>query len=189
MSQITKLPLSATNLKTGLLNESDWDELESRSPKNHFRNMRQVKDVTCFLHFNNFNFQIENQPNTKLMISGIEIKVLRKGNNVKDFWVDLIYPSSTDEVSLTRNNRASNNVIWPFIYTDATYGGVRDQWGRSWKPEEFNSEKFGVVIAAKSTESSAMADIKRVEVTIHYNDMRLRYDKKEIWQHKHSRPQ
>ena len=185
MSQINKLPLSATNLKTGLSNESDWKELESLSPKCHFENMKQVKDVTCFLHFNNFDFKIKQEPNTNWGLSGIEVKVLRKGNNVRDFWIDLVYPSSIDEVSLTRNNKSSDNV-WPFIYTDVAYGGVYDQWGRSWTLNEFNSEKFGVVIAAKSTSSSALADIKRVEVTIHYENMRLRFDKKEIWQHKHS---
>lgn len=184
MSKITKLPLLATNLKTGLPNESDWQGLEGLSPKCHFENMKQTDDVTYFLKFDNFEFDFNQKPNTYLKLSGIEIKVLRKGSNVKDFWIDLIYPSSVDEVSLTKNNKASDNV-WPFIYTDMTYGGVQDQWGRSWTLKELNSEKFGVVIASKSTSSSAIAEIKRVEITIHYDDIRLRYDKKEIWQHKH----
>ena len=181
MAQITKGPLSVTNLNTGLPNESNWQGLESLSPKNAFGEMKQIGDVTAFVYFNTFGFNLAKSEMSRLDVRGIQVNLLRKGTNVKDFWIDLVYPDGEDEMALTRNKKASDNV-WPFIYTDVTYGGSNDLWGRSWSAEEINSERFGVVVAAKSTESSAAADIKRIEIVVHCDELRLKYTKKEIWQ-------
>jgi len=180
------MPLLATNLNTGLPNESLWQELESMSPKNSFSEMKQIGDVTTFLYFNNFNFKLKQSQTFK--VNGIQVNMLRKGTNIKDFWVDIVFPSASDEMSLTRNNKASDNV-WPFIYTDVSYGNPKELWGRPWATDEINSEQFGVVVGAKSIESSAVADLKRLEIVIHYEELILSFSKKEICQLKSPHPQ
>lgn len=183
MAQTTKSPLLATNLNTGLPNESNWQDLETLSPKNTFGEMKQIGDVTTFVYFNNFGFKLKRNEKSLLSIRGIQVNLLRKGTHVKDFWIDLVYPTGEDEMALTRNKKASDNV-WPFIYTDVAYGGPNDVWGRSWDIEDINSERFGIAVAAKAAESSAVAELKRVEVVVYYDELRLSYTKKEIWQTK-----
>ncbi len=181
MAQTARSPLLATNLNTGLPNESNWQDLDSLSPRNLFGEMRQIGDVTSFVYLNNFGFNLNRKNTSRLNIRGIQVNLLRKGTHVKDFWIDLVYPTGEDEMALTRNKKASDNV-WPFIYTDVAYGGPNDVWGRSWDINDINSERFGIVVAAKAAESSAVADLKRVEVVVYYDELRLSYTKKEIWQ-------
>lgn len=182
MAQITKLPLSVTNLKTGLPHESEWEELESMSPKSEFKDMNQAGDVTNFLYFCDFQFNLA-KTNASHRITGIEVNVLRKGVSVKDFWIDLVFPIKDDEIALTRNNKASDN-LWSFIYTDTSYGGDQELWGRNWSLDDINSKQFGVVFAAKATEGAASADIKRVEIAVHYEELKLHFSKKELCLHK-----
>ncbi|CAE7860209.1 unnamed protein product [Symbiodinium microadriaticum] len=181
MAQRTKLPLSVTNLDTGLPNESQWENLGGMSPKNFFPSMKKRDDVTSFLYFNNFQFELQKSPQkSDFQLKGIEVNLLRKGVNVMDFWVDMVYPSKSDEMSLTKNNKATEN-IWPFIYTDVSYGGEQELWGRSWTTDEINSEQFGVVVAAQAMDNSAMADIKRIEIVVHYEELKLHFSARD-WQ-------
>lgn len=167
----------ASNLNTGLPNESDWKDLKDMNPKNSFETMKNIGDTTTFLYFNNFDFDLKKE-NDSHQIQGIQINILRKGSNIKDYWIDLVYPIN-DEIELTKNNKASNNT-WPFIYTDVSYGGQQELWGRNWTLTDVNSEQFGVVVACQSTESSAMADIKKVEISVYYEELKLHFCKKEL---------
>ncbi|MGE0568998.1 MAG: hypothetical protein AB7O73_13740 [Bacteroidia bacterium] len=179
MTQISMFPKFASNLTTGLSNESAWQHLESLSPKNYFNEYKNKDDVTSFIYFSDFKFDFQESKKKELRLSGIEVKILRKGDNVKDYWVDLVFPINGDQISLTKNNKAQDN-LWPYIYTDISYGGFKDKWNRKWSLDEINSDVFGIVVSSKATKKKAEADIKRVEITIHYHELKLYYNKKEL---------
>lgn len=181
MARIRKTPFSVKNLSTGMENESLWNT-DLTSPVNNFNDMIEVGDVTSFLYFSDFRFNIEKKPHTFYKIKGLEIKLLRKGENVKDFWVDIMYPSEDGEdMCLTRDNQGSDN-NWPFIYTDTKYGGVKYTWNKDWSLDHINSPELGVVVAIQSVGGSPYAEIKKVELVLNLYELRTRYNRKEIWE-------
>jgi hypothetical protein len=111
-----------------------------------------------------FGFKV---PATAL-ITGVTVTVRRKSREGEGEIVD-DRVQLTGNDTLTKQNKAKS-APWTGTYSEATYGGPQDLWGRVWTAADVNSNEFGVALSARwvGTAGNDRALVDYISVTVHY---------------------
>lgn len=124
---------------------------------------------THYIVIKNFGFAIP----TSAAICGIEVSIERRvvgllvGSSVRDNSVRLIKNNIISGADLAHSGN------WPSSDGTQGYGGVAENWGNSWEPDDINAADFGIAISARLSAGLASlfltAEIDQVTVRVFFN--------------------
>lgn len=119
--------------------------------------------LSQYLVLTNFNFNI---PTTSL-VSGIEIRIKKKGEDVKDAEIYL-RRGSLSKRGRIGTNKAKDGAWNKDKFKDAKYGGKSVKWGAKLTPAMVNANTFGLLVKVKGAKTTSTALIDSIEVKVHY---------------------
>lgn len=123
---------------------------------------------TNFLRASGFGFTIP----AAAVICGIKVELEKSATGinilawVRDNSIRLVKKGNT----VGSNKAFSGN--WSSTEAYSTYGGITDDWGTSWTPEEINNPDFGIAFSARITGLISLLPSARVDhamITVYYN--------------------
>lgn len=123
---------------------------------------------TNFLRASGFGFTIP----AAAVICGIKVELEKSATGINILaWV------RDNSIRLVKNGNivGSNKAFagnWSSTETYSTYGGITDDWGSSWTPEEINDPDFGIAFSARITGLISLLPSARVDhamITVYYN--------------------
>jgi hypothetical protein len=159
-------PIAGTKPTTGL-SEQSVDTGNAWSPVGQGRtrvgdaNAVEAAATTAVLKITKFGQSVP----VTAPISGIEVRVHRKATttNVNDWIVQTVKGGVVGGTNLGQGSL----IKWDTDWEVAVYGGEGELWGRTWTPQDINSDGFGVAIQA---EGSGTAQVDMVTVKVYYAD-------------------
>lgn len=123
---------------------------------------------TNYLRASGFGFTIP----AAAVICGIKVELEKSATGINILaWV------RDNSIRLVKNGNivGSNKAFsgnWSSVETYSTYGGITDDWGTSWTPEEINDPDFGIAFSARITGLVSLlpsARVNHVMITVYYN--------------------
>jgi hypothetical protein len=145
----------------------DWTNPDLvKQDDGHYADAYMSIQCSYTLQCSNFGFNIPTDAN----ITGVmlEVKRVRFGQYVKDWWVKLEkdnirHPWTGD------NKRTDTNWSGVWDWETHTYGSSADLWGVTWTPAEINDGNFSVHFAAgNGAMQGGVAYVDFIRVTVYY---------------------
>ena len=109
-------------------------------------------------------------------ISGIQVKVVRKGTSAMDRRVQMLKGGSY------AGYRYGKDKYWSSTDETVFYGGVDDLWGTSWTAADINDANFGFAYQVGNVSGGGNASVDSISVVVYYSNPTISYVIEQAWQ-------